>query len=59
MMAQMDQGDQQPIEEDQLGLSASTLRPPTLLAPGLAERGLPRGLPRTGELGEQLAEMCA
>ncbi|MDQ0938446.1 IS30 family transposase [Streptomyces sp. V1I1] len=59
MTAQMDQGDQQPIEEGQLGLSAGTRRPPTLPAPGLAERGLPGGLPRTGELGGQLAEMCA
>ncbi|MFC8231737.1 hypothetical protein [Streptomyces sp. NPDC057284] len=58
-MTQMDQGDQQPIEEDQLGLSAGTLRPPTFPAPGLAERGLPGGLPRTGETGEQLTEMCA
>lgn len=59
LMAQMDQGDQQPIEEDQLGLSAGTLRPPTLPAPGLAERGLPRSLPCRGEFGEQLAGMCA
>lgn len=59
LMAQMDQGDRQPIEEDQLGLSADTLRPPTFTAPGLAERGLPRGLPCRGELGEQLAQMCA
>lgn len=59
LMAQMNEGDQQPIENDQLGLSAGTLRPSTLRAPGLPQRGLPRGLPRTGELGEQLAEMRA
>lgn len=58
-MVQVHQGKKQPVAEDQLRLAPGAGRPAAFPTSGFAKSGLPRGLPRGGEFGEQLAEVCA
>lgn len=58
LQAQVDQGDQDPVGEDQLVFRPSSSGPLALPAPSLAQLGLAPCQPRAGQLLDQNAEMC-
>ena len=58
LQPQVDQGDQHPVDEDQLVIGPGTSCPLTVAAPTFPERGLALRRPRVGQLLDQIAEMC-
>ena len=51
------EGDQHPVGEDQVVAAASSPRAAPVSAAPLAERGVPAGLPRAGQLGHEPAQV--
>ncbi len=58
LQPQADQGDQHPVDEDQLVIGPGTSHPLPIAAPTFPERGLALRRPRVGQLLDQIAEMC-
>jgi hypothetical protein len=56
--AQVDQGDEYPIGEHELVLAPCPGLPSTVPTTAVTQRGLTSRLPRTGQLLDQIAEMC-
>ncbi|MFC9644299.1 hypothetical protein ACFTZF_38145 [Streptomyces mirabilis] len=58
LQPQVDQGDQHPVDEDQLVIWPGTGRPLTVVAAPFVERRLAPCRPRASHFLDQIAEMC-